>query len=318
MVKSNVHLNTSFSVFVSVCSSVLWVQGYLSNLGESAAVIQAVVDRHYLKLPSILTHYAPKDRLNADEFALFFRQVSQKTLMFAGESLHGGKVAKERVSVLVIGSAFGPEFPPIIINSSAKPRAFTQRGYKDMAQTETLGFHYYSQKSAWMNMHIFENILDRLNLEMICQNRRVLLFVDNFSGHKVASRSNVTLEFFPPNITSVAQPLDAGIIKANKDFFRREMFKDLRDKLHTFSDVSEYIKNVTVYEACIWSVSALKSVKLSTWKNCFIKCQFVSEEDFDQTATDSVENDVPPAASGMSNFSNLNIEAEIDTVLAFY
>ena len=117
MVKSNVYLDTSFSVFVSVCSSVLWVQGDLSNLGESAAVIQAVVDGHYLKRPSILTHYAPKDRLNADEFALFFRQIPQKTLMFAGESLHGGKVAKERVSVLVFGSAFGSEFPPIIINS---------------------------------------------------------------------------------------------------------------------------------------------------------------------------------------------------------
>ena len=55
---------------------------------------------------------------------------------------------------------------------------------------------------------------------MIAQHRRVFLFMDNFSGHEVASRSHVTLDFFPPNITSVAQPLDGGIIKANKDYFR--------------------------------------------------------------------------------------------------
>ena len=115
-----------------------------------------------------------------------------------------------------------------------------------------------------MTMQIFENIVELLNSEMITQNRRVVLFVDNFSGHKIASRLNVTVKFFLSNITSVAQPLDAGIIKANKDYFRKEMFKDLRGKLHTFSDVSEYVKNVTVYEACTWSVSALKSIKLST------------------------------------------------------
>ena len=86
---------------------------------------------------------------------------------------------------------------------------------------------------------------------MIKQKRRVVLFVDNFSGHKVPSRSNVIVEFSLLNITSVTQPLDAGIIKANKDYFRREMFRDLRSKLHTFSDVSEYIKKVTVYEASI-------------------------------------------------------------------
>ena len=86
-------------------------------------------------------------------------------------------------------------------------------------------------------MSISDDILDLLNSEMVAQNRHVVLFVDNFPGHNVSSPSNMTMRFFPPNITSVAQPLDGGIIKANKDYFRREMFKDLRSKLHTFSDV---------------------------------------------------------------------------------
>ena len=276
------------------------------------------MDEHFLKLPSVLTHYAPKDRLNADEFALFFRAIPKKSLLSASESMHGGEVAKEKVSVLIIGSAFGPEFLPIIIGSSAKPRAFAKNGIKERAETKARGFHYYSNKSAWMTMQIFENIVDLLNLEMITQNRRVVLFVDNFSGHKVASRSNVTVEFFLPNITSVAQPLDAGIIKANKDYFRKEMFKDLRSKLHTFSDVSEYIKTVTVYEDCMWSVSALKSIKLSTWKNCFAKCKFVADEDFSLTASNTVEEDSRATASEIFPVSAFNLDAELDSILAFY
>ncbi len=40
--------------------------------------------------------------------------------------------------------------------------------------------------------------------------------IDNCSAHKPAEMSNVMLIFLPPNMTSVIQPLDAGIIRAFK------------------------------------------------------------------------------------------------------
>jgi len=45
------------------------------------------------------------------------------------------------------------------------------------------------------------------------EQRNICLYVDNFSGHKITYQpSNISLEFFEPNMTSFVQPCDAGII----------------------------------------------------------------------------------------------------------
>ncbi|KAG1695985.1 hypothetical protein DVH05_018972 [Phytophthora capsici] len=52
---------------------------------------------------------------------------------------------------------------------------------------------------------------------MAVQNRNVILLVDNALSHKVIkSLSNVEEHFFPPNLSSSVQPLDAGIIRSFK------------------------------------------------------------------------------------------------------
>ena len=54
---------------------------------------------------------------------------------------------------------------------------------------------------------------------------KVVLLVDNFSGHQVpivASQLRVTkLVFLPPNTTSRFQPMDAGIIASFKAHYRK-------------------------------------------------------------------------------------------------
>jgi DDE superfamily endonuclease. len=57
--------------------------------------------------------------------------------------------------------------------------------------------------------------------------RRVLLLMDNFSGHLSAldyarPPSNIKVQFFPANATSVYQPLDQGIIQNLKHRYRRK------------------------------------------------------------------------------------------------
>jgi hypothetical protein len=71
---------------------------------------------------------------------------------------------------------------------------------------------------------IMEEYLQWLDNKMRAANRKVLLLLDNFSGHELGVElvggkqglPNVRIEWLPPNTTSYWQPLDQGIIASFK------------------------------------------------------------------------------------------------------
>lgn len=71
-------------------------------VGESSAVDVDVVNKYRSTLPKIVEDFAADDIYNADETALFFKCLPNKTLAYKGDSCHGGKANKERVTVLPI------------------------------------------------------------------------------------------------------------------------------------------------------------------------------------------------------------------------
>ena len=104
-------------------------------------------------------------------------------------------------------SASGEILKPLIIGKFAKPRCFKSFSHSNFCD-------YYNNASAWMTKVIFRSWLIDLNRFMQYHNRKILLLVDNFSGHLMndESFSNVNLQFLTPNTTSVLQPCDQGII----------------------------------------------------------------------------------------------------------
>ena len=53
------------------------------------------------------------------------------------------------------------------------------------------------------------------------QNRSIVLFVDNFSGHNISYKlKNIQLEFFAPNLTSFVQPCGTDSIRCFKAYYR--------------------------------------------------------------------------------------------------
>ncbi|KAK9680017.1 hypothetical protein QE152_g39489 [Popillia japonica] len=51
----------------------------------------------------------PRNIFNADEFGLFFKLMPDKSYVFKGETCHGGKASKERLTVLACANSDGSE-----------------------------------------------------------------------------------------------------------------------------------------------------------------------------------------------------------------
>lgn len=76
---------------------------------------------------------------------------------------------------------------------------------------------YKHNKKAWMTGDLFKQYVVWVNERMRSAGKKIALVVDNCPAHiDVAPQSHVTIVFLPPNVTSVVQPMDAGIIRTLK------------------------------------------------------------------------------------------------------
>ena len=136
-----------------------------------------------------------------------------RTFEFKSKKCHGGKQSKERVTVSLCCNMDGSEKQSLLaIGKFAKPRCF--KGIE-------LPLRYTSNKKAWMTSDLFEKWLRDFDQSMDSANRKVLLVIDNCTAHvKVNGLLATEVLFLPPNATSKLQPLDCGVIKNLKFFYR--------------------------------------------------------------------------------------------------
>ena len=116
---------------------------------------------------------------------------------------------------------------------------------------------------------IFSEWLHRIDKKFRHQSRSILLFLDNFSGHAIPNNlTNVKIKFYPPNCTSILQPMDQGIIANFKHYYRRSIAFSVVELLDNERGDSLCI---SIKDAIDRTVLAWKSVKESTISNCFAK-----------------------------------------------
>lgn len=85
----------------------------------------------------------PKNVFNADETGLFFKCLPDRILTFKNEKCHGGKLSKERVTLLFAVNMDGSEkLRLLFIGKSAKPRCFKN--------VKSLPVTYRNNKKSWM------------------------------------------------------------------------------------------------------------------------------------------------------------------------
>ena len=91
------------------------------------------------------------------------------------------------------------------------------------------------------------------------KNKKIELLVDNCSAHNnMPALKNVELCYFPPNCTSILQPLDMGIIKNFKTKYRSRLVQ------HMIANIERKVSNpysFNVKQACDMIASSWNSVQ---------------------------------------------------------
>lgn len=163
--------------------------------------------------------YSKDDVYNADETGVNWRALPRKSLASRREqSAPGYKVSKERITAMVCSNASGTHsLPLMIIGESKKPRCFKN--------VKCLPVYYKSQKSSWMTADIFRDWYVnefvpgvKKHREMEGKTGKVLLIIDNAPTHPPVETLNAIdddfeVQFLPPNVTALLQPMDQGIIE---------------------------------------------------------------------------------------------------------
>ena len=178
---------------------------------------------------------------------------------------HGLKQSKVQLTLAFTANADGTErLPPLMIGHAKRPRCFQKK------TGEQLGFKYYSNSHAWMTGDIFQQWLVDWNHQLRSKNCKILLLVDNFSGHNYDTRTitNIRVERFAPNLTSHVQPMDAGIIQCFKAHYRRHF---LRRALDHFDDGADDIYSINQLQAMRIICTAWEDVSNETIVHCWHK-----------------------------------------------
>ena len=114
---------------------------------------------------------------------------------------------------------------------------------------------------------MLEKYIKTWNNELILQNRKVVCFLDNVYFHNIAQPSNIQLVYFPPNTTSLIQPLDQGIIHSFKANYRKLLMVKVLNDYYENSQL--LMKSINLHCAIKFVSLAWNNIKNEGIKNCF-------------------------------------------------
>lgn len=158
--------------------------------------------------------------------------------------------------------------------------------------------------------------------------RKVVLLLDNYSAHEAAFREigpilqNTLIIWLPCNSTAQYQPLDQGIIRTWKAYWRRQWILFM---MAEYDKGYNPLSTMTILLAVRWAISAWNlDLKESTIQNCFQKAlasQDTREEDCQATIAEishgiqqlQMSNNIQNAMN-ISQFLN-PVEEQIDDSL---
>ena len=85
---------------------------------------------------------------------------------------------------------------------------------------------YYAQQSAWLNSSICQRWFDEVFVPFVKKTtgKKVALLWGKCPGHRIKNNDpQMVIIFLPPNVTSVFQPMDMGVLFALKCQYKAEV-----------------------------------------------------------------------------------------------
>ena len=118
------------------------------------------------------------------------------------------------------------------------------------------------------------SILTKLNHQLPCSGRSILLLMENAGCHPVSLKekfSNIKIIFLPANTISRLQSLDLGIIQNVKVHYRSLFLRYILSKIEECETASDVVQSVNILIAMRYVAQAWSKVKVETICKCFRK-----------------------------------------------
>lgn len=166
----------------------------------------------------------------------------------------------------------------VFIHKLARPRCFPQK----LDPNSTV--YYYSNSLAWMNGEFFTHWVKSENRRMALKDRKICIIIDNARSHDIHGEvkkiidgfnafvlSHITILFFLPNVASIVQPLDQGVIAAFKMCYKRILVAWTLQQIYSRPDEDLGKSNVDLFQAMLWCVAGWHELDDQTIRNCWRK-----------------------------------------------
>ena len=274
----------------------------MTCVGEKGSADKGCVQPFIQYFQEITGNYSRDQIYNADETGLCWRSVPTKTLAGPNElKVEGSKIDKERVTLMACANASGNhKLDLVFIHKYANPRALKH------IEKSKLPVIYYNQSKSWMTADLFENWFDnhfvpgvREYLKLSGLEYKAILTLDNAPSHtkfltsKNGGDSNIQCISFPPNTTSIIQPMDQGVLETVKRLYRKKFMRTALNEDNECKPLAEVKKNITIKNAIFWSAEAWSEITphsiCSSW-NMILPPSYQFPPD-NQDRSDSIDDD---------------------------
>lgn len=161
---------------------------------------------------------------------------------------------------------------------------------------------------------ITEEYLRWLDNKMRANGRKVLLLLDNFSGHELGVQlvgginglDNVQIEWLPANTTSHWQPLDQGIIAGFKLQYRTQWIAYMLRQYEANKDPN---KTVNLLKAIQWTRLVWdQGVSVSTIQKCWWKSTIIKkpvDQDINNQSLQQEQDDLKAQMAQLPDITEL-------------